>query len=200
MNEWPVQIHVRTIKQPRLDLTYPTVSGLPDYRIQQYVNAMIWNTVQQLLKDQGYYDNPMTTVTATFEVKTNQRGILSLTLINYAFSGGAHGMTVNKSLTFDVQTGKLYSLAELFTPGSDYVRLISDQVAEQIKARDIPLLGTFEGISPNQDYYIADKSLVVYFQLYELAAYVYGILHFPISVYSLQSIVDENGPLGKMLY
>lgn len=200
MNELPIQIHVRTIKQSRLDLTYPTISGLQDYRVQQYINAMIWSTVQQLLKNQGFYDNPQTTVTATFEVKTNERGILSLTLINYAFAGGAHGLTVNRSLTFDVATGKVYSLGELFKPGSDYVKMISELVDAQIKKRDVPLLNPFQGIASDQDYYIADKSLVIYFQLYDIAPYVYGLPHFPISVYALQSIVDEDGPLGRIMY
>jgi hypothetical protein len=36
--------------------------------------------------------------------------------------------------------------------------------------------------------------------LYEIAAYVYGILYFPISVYEIQDIITEDGPLGKMLY
>ncbi len=200
MNELPVQIQARKVKQARLDLTYPVVVGLPNVRVQEHINGVIWNLVLELLREQGYFENPMTTVTATFEIKTNERGILSLTLINYAFSGGAHGMTINKSLTFDVTTGKSFQLSELFKPGSDYVNIISDIVAAQIKERDITLLDEFKGIAPNQDYYIADKSLVIYFQLYELAAYVYGILHFPISVYTLQDIVAEDGPLGKMMY
>jgi hypothetical protein len=56
----------------------------------------------------------------------------------------------------------------------------------------------FKGISPEQDYYIADKALVLFFQLYELTAYAYGFPYFPISIYDLQTIIDEQGPLGKM--
>ncbi|MNI20915.1 Peptidoglycan-N-acetylmuramic acid deacetylase PdaC [compost metagenome] len=153
-----------------------------------------------MLHQQGYPQNPQTDVTANYELKNNQRGILSLTLINYAFSGGAHGLTLQKSLTFNVQTGKSYTLKELFKPGSDYVAKLSAIIQAQIKERDIPLLVDFKAIRPDQDFYIADKALVIYFQQYELAAYVYGILHFPISVYQIQSIIDEDGPLGRMLY
>jgi hypothetical protein len=69
---------------------------------------------------------------------------------------------------------------------------------EQIVERKIQLITDFTVIKPNQDYYIADKSLVIYFQLYEITPYVYGFPMFPISVYDIQNIIDEMGPLGRM--
>ncbi|HHY20883.1 MAG TPA: DUF3298 domain-containing protein [Bacilli bacterium] len=69
----------------------------------------------------------------------------------------------------------------------------------QIKQRDIFLLNGFTVIRPDQDFYIADKALVIYFQLYEITPYAYGFPMFPISVYEIQDIIDENGPLGRML-
>ncbi|MFB4475682.1 RsiV family protein, partial [Oceanobacillus caeni] len=56
----------------------------------------------------------------------------------------------------------------------------------------------FTKIEPNQYFYIADKTLVIYFQLYELAPYAFGFPMFPISVYDIQDIIDEEGPLGRM--
>ena len=122
-----------------------------------------------------------------------------MSLSNYVYHyHAAHGMTVIKSLTFDLQKGKQAALKDLFKPGSDYVKRISDLIAVQIKERDIPLLVDFTAIKPDQDFYIADKALVVYFQLYEITPYAYGFPMFPISVYDLQDIIDENGPLGRM--
>lgn len=40
---------------------------------------------------------------------------------------------------------------------------------------------------------------MIYYQLYELTAYVFGFPQFPISVYEIQDIIKENGPLGVML-
>jgi hypothetical protein len=71
-------------------------------------------------------------------------------------------------------------------------------IKEQIKTQQIFTLEPFTSISPNQDYFIADKALVIYFQLYDLTAYAYGFPMFVISVFNLQDIIDENGPLGKM--
>lgn len=199
-NSPPVPVMSYQITQPRLKFIYPQVYGLPNPMVERKINQTIFQLVQRLIAESGYYEIPDVDVTGTYEIKTNELGVLSLSIIIYWYSGGAHGMTVIKSLTFDVATGRDYSLSELFKPGSDYIRVISDQVRQQIRERQIDLFEEpFKSIRPDQDYYIADKALVVYFQLYEIAAYVFGILYFPISVYSLQDIVDENSPLGKMI-
>ena len=199
-NNLPVQISTEHITRPRLKFAYPRVTGLRNNKVQRQINETILQLVNRLIKETDYSSIPQVEITGTYELKNNQRGVLSLSILNYWYSGGAHGMTVVRSLTFNVETGQAYSLADLFKPGSDYVRVISGLVSQQIQQRQIPLLDTYKGIQPNQDFYIADKSLVVYYQLYELAAYVYGILYFPISVYELQNIINENGPLANMLY
>ncbi|MEC0667603.1 RsiV family protein [Priestia flexa] len=58
----------------------------------------------------------------------------------------------------------------------------------QIKERDIMVLGEYTGINPNQDFYIADKSLMLFYQLYDLAPYAYGIPYFPISLFMIFKI------------
>ncbi len=198
--KFPVCISTMKLVMPRLEVYYPVVSGLHNLNVQRKINNNILSLAYQMIKDQGYYENPQTTMTGYYEIKTNERGILSLSLTNYAFSGGAHGMTIMKSLTFNIETGKMYSLGDLFKSGSDYVNVLSEIIKKQIKERDIPTIEEFDQIRPNQDFYIADKALVVYFQLYELAPYVYGFPQFPISVYEIQDIIKEDGPLGEMIH
>lgn len=200
MEHQPVSIQTYRVLQNKLDLMYPAVIHLDPPQVQHTINTAIVDAVNKQLHDQGYPQNPTTDVTAYYEIKTNERRVLSLSLINYAFSGGAHGLTIQNSLTFSTETGKSYTLKELFKPGSDYVAVLSAIIAAEIKQRGIPLLVEFTGIRPDQNFYIADKSLVIYFQVYELAAYVYGFLYFPISIYALQDIIAEDGPLGKLMY
>jgi hypothetical protein len=196
----PVSIQTYQVLRDKLNLLYPAVIHLNPPTVQHKINTTIVDAVNKQLHDQGYQQNPQTDVTAYYEIKTNERRVLSLSLINYAFSGGAHGLTIQKSLTFSTETGKSYMLKELFKSDSDYVAKLSAMIAAEIKRRDIPLLVEFPGIRPDQDYYIADKSLVIYFQVYELAAYVYGFLYFPISGYAIQDMIAEDSPLGKMMY
>lgn len=196
----PVNIRPQKLVQPRMDISYPVVEVVGNPIAQQRMNNAIIRLVYQMIGEQGYYQNPMTQVSGYYEVKTNQKGILSLSIYNYAYSGGAHGLTIQKALTFEIKTGRVYQLKDLFKPKVDYVKRLSDMIKKQIKERDMVLLEEFNAIRPDQDFYIADKALVIYFQLYELVAYAFGFPYFPISVYEIQDIIDEQGPLGVMLY
>lgn len=194
----PVQVSSVHMIKPNLDVYYPRVEGLSNVGAQGKINGTILDTVNKLIIKQGYYENPKTEVTGTYELKANERQVLSLSIINYAFSGGAHGMTYVKSITTSTESGEIYELKELFKPGIDYVKKLSEMVKVQINERNIDLLDEFKGIRPDQDYFVVDSVLVLYFQLYEIAAYVYGFVEFPIPIYEIQEIIDENGPLGKM--
>lgn len=196
----PARIAVKRITSPDglITVEYPVVKGLKSSIAQHRINLSIKNSLDELMKDQGLGQENLEMV-GWFEIKSNERGILSLTLGNYAYPyHAAHGMTVVKGLTFKTGNGDSYSLESLFKPGADYVKVLSDIVVQQIKDRNIELLGEFEGISPEQDFYIADKSLVLFFQLYEITPYYMGLQYFPISVYQIQDIIAEDGPLGIM--
>lgn len=198
----PVQIITQKLmsSDPNLVVHYPVVVGMINTVAQQRINHRILTLVNKLIIEQGYYQSPNTTIQGWYEIKTNQRGILSLSISNYAYPyQAAHGLTIIKSLTFNINTGKTYELKDLFKPDSNYVEVLSEMIAVQIREREIPLLEDFKGISPEQDFYIADKCLVIYFQLYEITPYVYGFPYFPISAYEIQGILRENGPLDKMI-
>ncbi|MCH7323188.1 RsiV family protein [Solibacillus sp. MA9] len=164
------------------------------------MNHAIYEQVKALISLQtGNMPTTVDEMLGFYEIKNNQRQLLSLSLTNYTYhKQAAHGMTYIKSLTFDFNNEKICQLNDLFTPGADYVQRISELVEIQIIQRDIPLLGEFTGIRPDQDFYIADKSLVIYFQLYEITPYVVGLPMFPISVFDLVDIIDEQSPLSRM--
>lgn len=197
----PVQIETLSHITPNTEIFFPAVIGMEDKNIQEKMNKKIYDQVQRLIQKQKKVQiEGETSMDGFFELKTNERGVLSLTQGNYAYTPPmAHGMTYLKSLTFDTRTGKNYLLSELFKPDSDYVSAISDLIRAQIQDREIPVLGEFREIRPNQPYYIADKCLVIYFQLYEITPYYVGFPMFPISVYKLEDMMEENSPLAKML-
>ncbi|MGN7311570.1 DUF3298 domain-containing protein [Alkalicoccobacillus gibsonii] len=197
----PAQVVTRHMLSSRLDIYYPEIIQLPTPRVQHELNQAVNQQVHQMIHDSGYNDPPRdTTLTGGYEMKNNQRTILSLMNRLYYYSGGAHGMTVQETLTMNINTGQIYTLSDLFKPGSSYEATLNRNIEAQIKTRDLDLLNPFTGITKNQKWYIADKSLVLFFDLYELQAYVYGFTYFPISVYDLQSIIREDGPLGEMIY
>lgn len=190
-------------------IDYPAVVGMTNFEVQNKINQAIIFLVNKLFVDQlnqllfiqGYPQIPNMEVTGSYEIKTNERWVLSLSLSNYTIAyPSAHGWTFTKSLTFDIETGRIYQLYDLYKPDSNYMQILSDIILMQIKERDIPLIGSFNGIkTSDQDYYIADKSLVIYYQLAEITPYYYGFPEFPISAYEIQNIIKEDSPLYKML-
>ncbi|WP_343271592.1 DUF3298 and DUF4163 domain-containing protein [Lentibacillus songyuanensis] len=197
----PVSTQTMVVQQQGVTIHYPQVFGLQNPTAEQRINQSITKLTQSLINQQYQQQgaNSFDEMIGTFEIKTNERNVLSLTLSNYAIAyHHANGLTIMKSLTFDTQTGKSYTLKELFKPHSDYVSVLSKLVKKQIADRNIPILDTFQEIAPDQDYYIADKALVLYYQPIEITPHYFGFPMFPISVYSIQDIIDENGPLGRM--
>jgi len=197
----PLHIETRKINSGKDKIIYyPVVTHMKNQQLQEMINQSIVKETQGLIDVQaGNMPTNVVEMIGSFEIKNNQRDVLSLSLSNYAYHyHAAHGMTYIKSLTFDLKKGKQCELKDLFKPGSSYVEKLSDLISKQIVLRDVPILNSFSKIKPDQDFYIADKSLVIYFQLYEITPYAFGFPMFPISVYEIQDIINEDGPLGRM--
>ncbi|PID04180.1 hypothetical protein CSV67_01530 [Sporosarcina sp. P2] len=190
--------HISNTK-PKVDVYYPVFTQLDDPKIQQKLNQVLFKEMNNMLTDNNYYDPSLVEMVATYEIKNNQRDLFSINLIVYSFTGGAHGMTYVKSLTFDTKTGRQYKLQDMFKPGSPYVQRISEYIRRHIQQWKTPVLEPFTKIKPDQDFYIADTSLVVYFQLYEISPYVAGFPNFPIPLLDLQDIIKPNSPADRML-
>lgn len=200
-NDLPVTIQtIKITNGPKKTIYYPRVTGMANTRFEARINQTITHQVSQLIHQQ--LDNQPTEnieMDGSYEIKTNERGVLSLSLSNYSYAyHAAHGMTYLKSLTFNLHNEELCYLKDLFTPSSGYVDILSAIIQSQITKRDIPLLDGFTSIWPDQDFYIADKALVIYFQLYDITPYYVGFPMFPISVFELQDILAEKGPLERM--
>ncbi len=201
MFQQPAIIQIRSFIDPnrKIQVYYPVVTGLKHTTGQQVINRTIIENLNQLLRRRDFYEPSLVELQGWFEIKTNERGVLSLAMYVYSYTGGAHGMTTISTLTFNVATGKQNTLNELFNPNSNYQNVLLNLIKLQVKARKIPVISEPILFPGNNNFYIADKSLILYYQLYDLAPYYYGINYFPISVYEIQNIIDENGPLGKML-
>jgi hypothetical protein len=201
LNQLPATVLTRTITRPNTTIYYPQLAGLANQQAEKEINQALLQTVQGLIHEQQRVQVPGDTqMQGSYEIKSNERGIFSVTMSNYAYTPQmAHGMTFLGSVTADVQTGKLYTFRELFKPGSNYIQVLSDMIKVQIEERQLPTLNEFTTIKADQDFYIADKALVIYFQLYEITPYYVGFPMFPISVYALEPIINEKGPLSIMM-
>lgn len=192
----------------QIDVQYPWIYGLPD-EIQEPINDFFAGRVLPIIQEGRDLDAQnaeyseisghllQTVVFLDYRVACNQKGLLSVVLDDYLYSGGAHGITRRYGYTVNLGTGKVYTLADLFREGTDYVSLISEEVARQIAAQDLQTLVPFETIREDHDFYVEDGYLVIYFQQYELMPYAWGFPEFRIPLESLADVlVPELADIG----
>ena len=173
-----------------VDMKIPVVSGIEDEELQARINAELENAALREREEiarlaQVGEKLPGTTFELywDYRVTFNKNGILSLVTTSYQYTGGAHGLTVQESYTYDLKKGKKLSLADIFLPGVDYKKVINEEVKKQMASDPDKFpdgVAAFTGIADNQPYYLEEGSLVVYFGLYEIAPYVSGIPEFAI--------------------
>lgn len=135
-----------------------------------------------------------------YEVHLERESLVSVTM---QYSGYkpymAHPMHLRASVTADAETGKIYSLQDLFVDDG-YIQVLSAAVAAGLKERDAEPFEPFDGIAPDhRDFYLTPTSLVVYFQVYELLPYVFGFPEFKVPLAAVAPMADPDGPIGRLL-
>jgi inhibitor of cysteine peptidase len=195
------------------DLQYPEISGLQSSTVQDSMNAFFSSRIADL-KQQGYQNEKdlaelMKTapagmpqwpsqVATDFYPEYNRNGFLSVLLEDYVYAGGAHGMTQRTGYTVNLQTGKVYTLKDLFKSDVDYIALLSAEVQKQIGEQGLTLLTPFTAIKPDQGFYLKGNDLVIFFAQYEYTAYVAGFPEFHIPLASLsQDLAPEVAAIAQ---
>jgi hypothetical protein len=196
----PVTFVTRQIIQPRLKVMYPEVTGLHNPTVLNKINVQILSLMKASINLQLQAQlTKKTEIRGYFEIKTNERGFLSIMLISEArFMSQTQKQILLKALNFDIKTGHNLQLTDLFMPGLNHVFKLSKIVQKQMRQRQIPLSHSYVSVEPQQDYYLADKSLVIFFPQFETTPSIYGIPMFPISIFEILDVANPDGPLRKL--
>lgn len=172
-------IEERTYQQGTVNVIYPYFSGMNNKKAQAKMNREIEATIQTFIKDNT---NEFTKeAMVKYNVQSLSQEIVSFTLTQYTYTGGAHGASGREGYTYDLATGIRYEFSDLFAFDNVARADINAQITAQIKDRGIPTFGPFQGISDRPYFYIADNGQpVIFFQQYEVGPYSVGILEFPV--------------------
>lgn len=193
----PADMSSREVK-----LSYPQVYGLGE--AGEKINQILFDEIDTFfykLNDQfnksRRQDLPPRKLMITVDhgVTFNQSPLLSITVNEWFFSGGAHPMSYLRAFTFDTRTGERLRLADLFKDDADYRTRLNDIMAAQIAERKIPLFSfrSFGGVKDDQEFFLSgNDGLVVYYQLYEYTPYVAGFLKFPVSYGEVADILKPD--------
>ncbi|MDR3592686.1 MAG: DUF3298 domain-containing protein [Negativicutes bacterium] len=160
----------------RITLIYPQVEGLG--RQGDKINQTI---EEEAAGFSGRHQAPDHSGQMGYKVVFNRNHLLSVRLReSFYVRHAAHPMSYQRAFTFDTRTGDLLRLEDLFRPDVQYRPKLDELAKAQLAQRGILLLKPFPGISDRQEFYLTEEALVIYYQLYEYTAYVYGFLEITI--------------------
>ena len=202
-----------------VDVTIPVLVGLPTADIEELVNSAIEKEAMDFTESirdladsaermvrEGEIDSFFAhEASISYVVRFANRELISLTLLYYAYTGGAHGIYFQICYTIDLHTGDFLYIDDVFIEDSGYedalILEINRQIEEDIE-RYFDSAVPIEEIYDDQPFYIAEAGcferedaggpcLVIYYGLYEITPYAAGIQEFAIP---LRSMVDYVNP------
>lgn len=189
-----------TAQLSQRNVSYPEVVNLPDRGVENQINRKIKTTALSAIPDSYFKGQNFIQATSSYDTSVNQNDILSLTFENYTYWEGApHGITIMRAITVNLETGQRYQFWQLFDPRTNWKAQINAIIRAQIAERQIPMLRPFEGVTDKEEYFLTNKSLVIFYQIYDYTPYVYGILEFEIPYNQIENIINPEGPIGKIL-
>ncbi len=140
----------------------------------------------------------------SMDVLFNEDYVLSLGLINYAFTGGAHGLQVNKYFVFDLITGSILSLDDIFIP--DYEKDLDSLLNRKWRIKydiadekSLEASGFFMDTIPvSNNYYLNKSGVNFHYNSYEIAPYSWGHVDLLIPYRELKGILKEDGVVRRI--
>ena len=144
---------------------------------------------------------PPSTLTCTVETKRVDTRIASWIYSCSTFpSGAAHSTEYSATLNFDTRTGTQLTLADLFTPGSNYLAVLSKEAIQQLSYQqgyqpDEAAQGAGPADKNFAHFDISNNGLEVTFDSYQVGPYSMGTPTIYYSWSDLATILNPNGPV-----
>ncbi|SFG84104.1 Protein of unknown function [Desulfotomaculum arcticum] len=182
------QITEEKIEHDCIDITYPQVA-LNNKSVQREINNLIKRQINFLIPREGC--SVYGQIFGKYRAGVNKNGVLSLVIEFYTIrKQAANGLNVQKSVTVNLETGEVYELHDLFKRTSNYRIVLNKIIKEQIKEKNLHLIKEFQSITDDQDYYLTDNALVIYFQELEYTIHAEGIPEFVIPYTQISNLIS----------
>lgn len=195
------ETYAKEIGDSAIRLDYPQIAGLAEASAQKSINDTLRQAAMSFAEDadraiaeKSEQDRPYE-FDSNYVVTYNQNGVLSLVMDQYAYTGGAHGMTLRQAFTFSLKDGKRLLLKDLFGANPNYKKLLNEKVGKLLRA-DEGYFGGFTGLNTEKYFYLKDGRVVLFFQLYEYTPYAAGFPEFTFTFNEL--LPDGSNPFARL--
>lgn len=189
-----------------LDIKYP--QGFKSSEVNSAIKDLITNTQSNFLKSLSEdADTPAdapgkTGLNITYSIPYKSKDALSVRFNISIYHRGAAHPSHNVTLVNFIK-GHQVKLSDLFTPGADYLKPISEFSNKEITAKKISDdKWISEGTKPTAEnydtWYFTNKGIAIVFNSYQVAAYVYGELIVVVPSSLLSSMIKPE--ISKMIW
>lgn len=148
-----------------------------------------------------------------YEVELANNDLISLIFSISDFPrGAAHGSYSSEVVNYDLKTGRLLKLSDLFQPRVNYLKTLSDYCIKDLKAQnnkqkpDERILddeGIERGAGPEEVNYklwnITEKGLLITFGVYQIGPFAAGQQEVVIPYPALKGILRPDGPTAPFV-
>lgn len=178
---------------------YPQIQGMKDKTAEEKVNSEL-QKLSHVNEHKLSFESE-TSYTGDFDIGFFRKNLLVIELNSYTFPlGAAHGMPSKIYPHIDIKTGVFYELKDLFKENSNYVKVLSDIIGEQIKTDpkyEYVFPDSYKGIKEDQPFYVGEDALYIYFFPYEIAPYAAGFPTFKIPYKDIMNIINTEGDFWR---
>ena len=204
-------IRVETLRYRRdycTSIVYPQIKKLSSKSVEDTINKKL---KEEFLGD--YENTEKETAEDTFFASTEikflvekNKDLLSVNLFAYFYPiGAAHGSQYDAWYHFDLKTGNLFELEDLFKKDAPYKNILSSIVSDQRRIDiniysdiDFNLNRVYEiEVSKNQNFILSKDCLSIYYQPGEIDAYAAGFVTFDIPYGKIIDIINVDGEMWK---
>ena len=118
----------------------------------------------------------------TVDVIYNDENILCMSINNYAFTGGNHGITISNFINIDIETGKKIKYNDIFCKEkeSSISKLIQQEIRKKYRIEDSQPLSQqgffYDTIKPATNIYFTALGVGFVYNVYQIAPYSYGTI------------------------
>ncbi|MBO0724201.1 MAG: DUF3298 and DUF4163 domain-containing protein [Blastocatellia bacterium] len=134
------------------------------------------------------------------EVIAANRDFISVLFTLVQYTGGAHPNTTTESFNYDLNRNAPVILADLFTPNSNYLKVISDYAIRELKKLDTVSYAE-EGAGPKIENFhswnITPMGLKITFDPYQVGPYAAGEHEVVVPYSVLKPIIKPDGLLAQ---
>jgi hypothetical protein len=191
----------------------PHLSGLDSARVEKFNQAVEKRVASSVREFKGTAtaappegaekpksESPPYSLEISYKVTAADKDFISVLFYFSGYAGGAHGYLNTESFNYDLNRNAPVSLADLFNPNSNYLKVISDYSIKELKKLETagwPESGAEPKIENFHSWNVTPVGLQITYDAYQVGSYADGehVVVIPYSV--LKPIIRPDGLLAQ---